>query len=157
MDIKKIKMYARNYSSFSGKDFHDEVSIQKWNYGLNNPTELFNDFFWRLEGCVDRHAPIKKLNCRDIKLKVKPWVTAELSKMIKIKNKLFGKKKRQPINENVKYLYNIFRNRVNRELKKSKKTYYAAYFEEHSKNIKEIWEGIRSIVNAKNPGTIKIA
>ena len=157
MDIKNIKMYARNYSSFSGKDFHDDVSIQKWNYGLNNPTELFNDFFWRLEGCVDRHAPIKKLNCRDIKLKVKPLITAELSKMIKIKNKLFGKKKRQPINENVKYLYNIFRNRVNRELKKSKKTYYAAYFEEHSKNIKKIWEGIRSIVNAKNSGTIKIA
>ena len=112
---------------------------------------------WRLEGCVDRHAPIKKLNCRDIKLKVKPWITAELSKMIKIKNKLFGKKKRQPINENVKYLYNIFRNRVNRELKKSKKTYYTAYFEEHSKNIKKIWEGIRSIVNTKNSGTIKIA
>ena len=77
--------------------------------------------------------------------------------MIKIKNKLFGKKKRQPINENVKYLYNIFRNRVNRELKKSKKTYYAAYFEEHSKNIKKIWEGIRSIVNTKHSGTIKIA
>ena len=91
MDIKNIKMYARNYSSFSSKDFHDDVSIQKWNYNLNNPTELFNDFFWRLEGCVDRHAPIKKLNCRDTKLKVKPWITAELSKMIKIKNKLFEK------------------------------------------------------------------
>ena len=41
MDIKNIKMYARNYSSFSSKDFHDDVSIQKWNYDLNNPTELF--------------------------------------------------------------------------------------------------------------------
>ena len=92
MDIKNINMYARNYSSFSGKDFHDDVSIQKWNYDLNDPIELFNDFLWRLEGCVDRHAPMKKFNCRDIKLKVKPWITAELSKMIKIKNKLFGKK-----------------------------------------------------------------
>ena len=72
-----IKMYARNYSSFSGNDFHD--------------------------------------------------------------------------------VYNIFRNRVNKELKKSKKTYYTAYFEEHSKNIKKIWEGIRSIVNTKNSGTIIIA
>ena len=41
--------------------------------------------------------------------------------MIKIKNKLFGKKKRQPINENVKYLCNVFRNRVNRELKNPKR------------------------------------
>ena len=110
MDIKNIKMYARNYSRFSSKDFHDDVSIQKWNYDLHNPT----DFLWRLEGCVGRHAPINKLNCRDIKLKVTTWI---LSKMIKMKNKLF-EKRRQPINENVKYLYNIFRNR---ELKKSKR------------------------------------
>ena len=158
IDIKNIKMYARNYSNFSSTDFHDDVSIQKWNYDLNNSTELLSYFFWRLEGCVNRHAPIKKLNCRDIKLKVKPWITAELSKMTKIINKLFEKKKRQPINENVKYLYNVFRNRVNRELKKkTKKKYYATYFEEHSKNIKKMWEGIRSIVNTKNSGIAKIA
>ena len=34
--------------------------------------------------------------------------------MIKIKNKLFARKKRQPTNENLRGLYNIFRNRVNR-------------------------------------------
>ena len=74
-------------------------------------------FFWRLGGCVDRHAPIEKLNSREIKLKIKPWITPELSNMIKTRNKLFERKKRQPTNENVKLLYNIFRNRVNRELK----------------------------------------
>ena len=37
-------------------------------------------FFWRLEGSVDIHAPIKKLNSREIKLKIKPWITPELSK-----------------------------------------------------------------------------
>ena len=45
---------------------------------------------------------------------------------------------------------NIFRNRVNRELKKSKKSYYSSYFEEHNNNIKKTWEGIRKIVNTKN-------
>ena len=40
---------------------------------LDNPTYLFNDFFWRLQECVDRHALIKKLTGREIKLKVKPW------------------------------------------------------------------------------------
>ena len=46
------------------------------------------------------------------------------------------RKKRQPSNENVKLLYNIFRNWVNRDLKKSKKSYYVTYFEEHCNNIK---------------------
>ena len=113
-------------------------------------------FFWRLEGCVDRHAPIKKLNSKEIKLKIKPWITPELSKMIKTRNKLFERKKRQPTNDDVKLLHNIFRNRVNRELKKSK-SYYATYFEEHSSNIKKTWEGIRSIVNIKNSVNPKIA
>ena len=36
------------------------VSIQNWNYAMDNPSDLFYDFFWRLEGYVDRHAPIKK-------------------------------------------------------------------------------------------------
>ena len=70
--------------------------------------------------------------------------------MIKVKNKLFEKKKRQPNNVIVHQLYNIFRNRVNRELKKSKKSYYSSYFEEHNNNIKKTWEGIRKIVNTKN-------
>ena len=98
---------------------------------------------------MDRHAPIKKRKPREIKLMTKPWITPELSRMIKTKNKLFVRKKRQPSNENVKLLYNIFRNRVNRDLKNSKKSYYATYFEEHSNNIKKIWDGIRSIVNIK--------
>ena len=101
---KYINIYSRNYSKFSSEDFYDDISIQNWNYDLENPTDLFNDFFFRLEGCVDRHAPIKKLNSREIKL-VKPWIIPELSNMIKVKNKLFGRKKRQPTNENVKLLY----------------------------------------------------
>ena len=67
--------------------------------------------------------------------------------MIKIKNKLFHRKKRQPNNENVNKLYKLFRNRVNRELIKSKKDYYSQYFEDNKKNSKKVWEGIKSIIN----------
>ena len=52
IDIKNIDMYSRDYTEFSSKDFID-VSIQTWNYDLDSPSDLFNDFFWRLEGCVD--------------------------------------------------------------------------------------------------------
>ena len=155
--VKIINMYSRDYTQFSSKNFIDDVSIQNWNYDLDDPSQLFNDFFWKLEGCVNRHAPIKKLKPSEIKLKGKSWITPDLSRIIKTKNKLFERKKRQPINVNVKLLYNIFRNRVNRELKKSKKSYYASYFEEHNNNIKKIWEGIRSIVDIKNSANPHIA
>ena len=58
-------------------------------------------------------------------------------------------KKRQPNNENHKRLYNLLRNRVNREIKKPKKQYYAEYFASNVNNTKKTWEGIRKIVNIK--------
>ena len=113
--------------------------------------DQFQDFYFKLEGCVERHTPLRKLTPKEIKLKQKPWITSELVKMIKIKNKLFNRKKRQQDNVNIKLLYNLFRNRVNRELIKSKKSYYTKYFEDNNKNIKKTWEGIKSIINIKNP------
>ena len=41
----------------------------------------------------------------------------------------------------------MFRNRVNNELKKSKKHFYNDYFEQHSNDSKKTWEGIKSIIN----------
>ena len=48
---------------------------------------------------------------------------------------------------NCKRLYNLLRNRVQRQLEKSKKT--ADYFEDNVNNIKKTWEGIRKIANIK--------
>ena len=51
---------------------------------------------------------------------------------------------------NCKRLYNLLRNRINRDLKKSKKKqYYEQYFTEHVINIKKTWDGIKKIVNLK--------
>ena len=74
LDIKKITIYARDYSKFSSKDFIDDVAIQNWNYEEEEPSNLFDDFLWKLDGCVERHAPIKKLKPKEIKLKAKPWI-----------------------------------------------------------------------------------
>ena len=51
------------------------------------------DFVWRLDGCANRHAPLKKLSAKEVNLKVKPWITPKISKMIKIRDKLFTIKK----------------------------------------------------------------
>ena len=61
----------------------------------------------------------------------------------------FPKKKHQPNNTNVRHLYKLFRNRINREIKKSKRDYYNQYFENNRNDIKKTWDGIRSIINTK--------
>ena len=150
IDTKHITIYKRNYSTFSEESFRDDVSIQNFDNRIADVNNQFLDFYLKLQGCVDRHAPLKKLTPKEIKLEQKPWISNELIKMITIKNKLFNRKKRQPNNDNIKRLYNIFRNRVNRELIKSKKNYYTKFFEDNNNNSRKIWEGIKSIINIKN-------
>ena len=46
---------------------------------------------------------------------------------------------------------------MNRELKKSKKAYYKNYFEENKNNIKNTWNGIKSIINTSTSSSPKIS
>ena len=116
-----------------------------------------SDLFWRLEGCADREGPVEKLKPREVKLKLKPWITTDIQKLIKVRDRLFARKKRQPLNEHVQMVYNQARNRVSRLLVKSQKEHYDSYFEEHTINIKKTWEGIRKIVNVKKTAKFSIS
>ena len=60
IDLKSITMYKRDYSNFSENSFRDDVSIQNFNNQLDDVNEQFSDFYFKLEGCVERHAPLKK-------------------------------------------------------------------------------------------------
>ena len=83
IDIKSISIYKRDYSQFSEKSFRDDVSIQNFNHNLMDVNDQFNDFYYKLEGCVNRHAPYKKLTPKEVKLYQKPWISSRLIKMIK--------------------------------------------------------------------------
>ena len=52
----KTPIYKHDYSKFNEQSFLDDVSIQQWNCELDNVNKAFDDFSWRLKGCVDRHA-----------------------------------------------------------------------------------------------------
>ena len=60
MDYKSQKIYIRDYSKFSSESFRDNISIQNWNNKYDKINDQFNDFHWRLDECMNRHATIKK-------------------------------------------------------------------------------------------------
>ena len=111
----------------------------------------------RLSACVDRHAPVKKLSPKQIKLTFNPWITHDIQKLIRVRDKLLAREKRQPVNIQVREVYNQARNRVSRAIQKSKGEYYQAYFKAHSSNIKKTWEGIRKLVNVKTNTNFSIS
>ena len=69
------------------------VSIQNWDLTLDNVNDSFKDFHMKLDGAVNRHAPMRKLNPKEIKIKNKPWMTPHIVKQIKLRNKIFERKK----------------------------------------------------------------
>ena len=80
-------MYINVTTPNSMQTFREDVSIQIWNNNLTDVNEQFNDFYWRLEGCVNR--PMKKISRRELKLDSKPWITPKIVRLIKYRNTLY--------------------------------------------------------------------
>ena len=76
--------------------------------------------------------------------------------MISHRDRLFKKKKEDPLNQHIKHSYNLFRNRTTREIKKSRRKYYKEYFEGNLNNMKKTWQGIKQIININNKAGVQI-
>ena len=63
---KPIDIFKRNYSNFDENKFIDDIAIQDWNSN-NNTNIYFDNFLTTLENCLEKHAPMKKLNKKQIK------------------------------------------------------------------------------------------
>ena len=92
--------------------------------------------FYGVEGCIDRHAPLKKLNKKLLNKISKPWINKYILKMISYRDRLFKKKKEYPLNQHAKQSYTLFRNHITREIKKAKRKYYNEFFENNLNNMK---------------------
>ena len=92
--------------------------------------------------CVDHHLPKRKVSKKRLKLKTKPWITAQIIKLMTYRDNLLRKLNENSVTVSNKYLYNKFRNRVVSEQRKSKKEYFHEFFQRHQSNIKMLCSGI---------------
>ena len=101
---------------------------------------------------IPNHALLRKTRKSEIKFQSKPWITLGLQKSIVIKNKLFGKfikSTNSIVKEKLHNYYKSYRNMISTLLKQSKTKYYDKYFKDNINNMKNAWEGIRSIISLK--------
>ena len=150
-------MYGRDWSKYDQIKFREEVSNYQWQYDSEDPNILMSDFYSKIGGSSDKHVKVKKLSPREMKLKLNPWITQEIRKMLAIRDRLFARKKREPNNVTVEQAYKLARNRVSRKIQNSKKMHEEAYFAEHESDIKKTWEGLRKLVNVKKSVSFSIA
>ena len=87
-------------------------------------------------------------------LKDKPWINNRIEKMMRIRNRILHRLKKQQTPDNIK-LYKKFRNRVSNELKESKARYFHNYFLPMVK-ISNMWSGIKTIISHKSSTSFSI-
>ena len=132
-----LVIYGRDWSKYDPDKFREEISNHQWEHDSNDPSILMSDFYTKLGGSSDNHVKVKKLTPREMKLKLNPWITPEIKKMLNLRDRLFARTKREPNNERVRQVYKTARNRVSRKILKSKKDHEEAYFVEHQSDIKK--------------------
>ena len=102
-EINKLNrkiLYKRDFQNFNEESFINDISIQNW--AANNPigtNAKFDDYLWRLDGCIDHHAPLNKKQLNKIS---KPWINKYILKMITLCDRLFRKTKEDTLNQHIK-------------------------------------------------------
>lgn len=147
----KNKIFKRDYSKFDQESFMKDYETIDWCnhfYGSQDTNELFNKFYQKSIGIVDKHVPLKAISKKEFKFKTKPWITPGLKKSISVKDSLFRlytKTRSTYYHQKFK----LYRNKLNHLLKINKRLYYNEYFSTNQKNSKLLWKGIKSLISLK--------
>ena len=106
----------------------------------------FNNDFDEL---YDQHFPIKTkiIKHKDI---IKPWVSEDFKKCIKIRDKLGKLVAKKQISPDV---FKRFRNQLLYKLRKAKENYYTYKFDSCKNNAKTTWATINSVIRSKLKNT----
>ena len=133
--------FQHDFSHFSEENLLNDFSSIDLSYLNESAVDInakFNRFLFNLDEVVKTHAPLRKLKKRDIKFRNKPWINGKIQKMMRIRDRILKKLKKNS-NQALIDLYKKFRNRVSVSLNESKASYFYNYFQKDSNNMKQLW------------------
>ena len=88
---KNIKIKTRNMKNFNQNDFQNELLNPSLIHQIENAKDTnsaFNAYKKKFCQTINKHAPLRFLNKKEIKLRQKPWLTKGILISIKIKRTL---------------------------------------------------------------------
>ena len=89
-----VKVYKRDYFKFNQASLISEIQTVDWQIVFTSDTDPscnFDCFYSKISQIVDKHIPIKQLSRRELKFKLKPWITSAIKRSIKVKNNFYKK------------------------------------------------------------------
>ena len=118
---KKHNIFIRETKKMNINELRNE--IQAINFEYTNSGDCLNTdtkrFITETNKIIDKHAPLRKITNKEIKERMKPWITKGIRRSIKQRNRLFSKLKneQQPnIKEKLKTKIKCYKNKINTPL-----------------------------------------
>ena len=158
MTYKNLSYFQHDFSNLNESNLRNDFGSIDLTF-LNDSALVVNAKFNRLLSILDElvqtHAPLKKLTKRDIKFRNKPWINGKIQKMMRIRDRILRKLKK---NNNQSFIdqYKQFRNRVSVSLKESKASYFHNYFQQNNNNMKQLWSGIKSVKSVRKSNNMNV-
>ena len=120
----------RDYSNFNADKFMNDLCEIDWNstYRSSDVNKSFSRFYKNINRLKNKHAPLKDVSKRRLKLLTKPWLTKEIRRSIRVKNNLF-------FNSNWNK-YKPYRNKLTALIRLSKQKYYENFLNSNIKNMR---------------------
>ena len=153
---KKQEIFRRNYKNFDQENFTLDLIGIDWKKHLqidkNDANKSMETFLNIFETLLDRYAPLRKLNTKEIRQKQKPWVTKGIIKSIQTRNHLHKKwinAKDPDKKSSYETRFKLYRGHISNLIKISKEEHYKRYFNQNKLNLKNTWKGIKSIIGKK--------
>ena len=115
----------------------------------SNFNNLFSDCINIIKSIINFHAPLKKLSRKQLKLKLKPWITKGLLVSIKHKQQLY-KTHFVKGNSEQKKFYKKYANKLNRIKFAAKQLYYQNKLENSKFNMFKTWKTVKSLLPSSN-------
>ena len=144
------KQYYYDMSPNNIENFKEKLSSQNWE-GVNNdniPKSAFESFGNILEKYFKESFPLKEKCVNKGKVPINPWMSQELLKIRKAKNRAF-KNKLKHRTESAENKFKCLNNKFKKLARKEKKKYYHERFEDCVTDIRKTWSLINLIVKKK--------
>ena len=151
---KKNIQYTYDRKNFDRQNFLQDFHNITWptTDSVTDPNIPFDDMIGKINNLINTHLPRRKMTQKEIRRKQKPWISNEILRKIKKRDRIHGKYlKTNDENKKNELLtkYKSLRKEVTTLVKNSKIEYYKNLFNENSNDLRTTWRGIKSIINIK--------
>lgn len=152
----KVKVKFRNFSQSNVDKFVQEMPhlLQDYQRNIFDPIPAHNvtQFCAWLSSKIDSYFPVSSKDISLLKSNA-PWINSELKKLIRKKHLLYRNYKSGSLSFDD---FKIYRNLLNKLLKKSKQNYFRNAFSLARKNIKVMWKLINSAMGKSKGSQVPV-